>query len=81
MSSGSYANADQLAQNCPSTDFEDVLNVLRALPFPRNTQRVTVRPEGEDYVLSCNVGLTTQRYLQQIQNEILCKTLKVETYF
>ncbi|CAD7959266.1 unnamed protein product [Amoebophrya sp. A120] len=73
---GSYSAADQKArdilrkhheaQSSASSsgrkiDPSDVLQTLQLLPFPRNTERVSVRPEGKDFVLSINVGLTTLR--------------------
>uniref|UniRef100_A0A0G4I6M5 Uncharacterized protein n=1 Tax=Chromera velia CCMP2878 TaxID=1169474 RepID=A0A0G4I6M5_9ALVE len=65
MRTGSYVAADALARNIldskafDSVECDDVLSVLRLLPFPRNTKRVGVFPPGQTFVLSVNAGLTT----------------------
>ena len=78
--SGSYTAADELASSyLLEPTHAHVLDVLRALPFPRNTQRTNVRPDGHEYVLSANIGLTTQRRRQPCLSSLVARAPNIVT--
>ena len=47
--------------NSRKVSMDDVLYVLSTLPQPKNSRRVSVIPDGKDFVHSQSVGLTTQK--------------------
>lgn len=62
-----YSVAQQRAQEVLShqspLSIENIYYVLSALPQPKNTRRIGVIPNGQDFVHSQAAGLTTQHGL------------------